>query len=62
MLKLSDARATTLVKQMTVYYTYIAICGDKIYLSDTSAVTCYTIKGEKLWEYKDVSVLKDPRV
>jgi DNA-binding beta-propeller fold protein YncE len=24
-------------------------------------VTCYTIKGKKLWKYKDVSVLNDPR-
>jgi hypothetical protein len=24
------------------------------------SVTCYTIKGETLWEYKDLSVLNDP--
>ena len=45
------------------FCSYLATCGDKIYQTnrDTSTVTCYTIKGEKLWVYKDVSVLKDPR-
>ena len=37
-------------------------CGDKIYQPnrDTSTVTCYTIKGEQMWQYKDVSVMNDP--
>ena len=64
MMKLSDDRVTTLVKQSNLpYYSYITTCGDKIYQTnhDTSTVTCYTIKGEKLWEYKDASVLNDPR-
>ena len=61
MMTLSDV--TTLVKQSNLPYdSYITTCGDKIYKAncDSSAVTCYTIKGEKLWEYKDISVLKDP--
>ena len=63
MMKLSDDRVTTLVKQSNLpYYSYIATCGVKIYQTTNSnnTATCYTIKGEKLWEYKDVSVLKDP--
>ena len=64
MMKLSDGRVTTLVKQSNLPdYSYITTCGDKIYLTNnnTRTVTCYTIKGGKLWEFKDVSVLNDPR-
>ena len=64
MMKLSDGRVTTLVKQRNLqYYSYLTTHGDKIYQTncDTSSVTCYTIKGVQLWEHKDVSVLKDPR-
>jgi DNA-binding beta-propeller fold protein YncE len=64
MMKLSDDRITTLVKQSNVSpYSYITTCREKIYQTDrnTNTVTCYTIKGDKLWEYKDESVLKDPR-
>ena len=60
--KLSNDRATTLVKHINLPYdSYITTCGDKIYQTNrnTSPCTCYTIKGEKLWEYKDVSVLKN---
>jgi DNA-binding beta-propeller fold protein YncE len=64
MMKLSDDRVTTLVKQSNLSYdSYITTCGDKIYQTNcsSSTVTCYTIKGEKLWEFEDVSVVKDPR-
>ena len=64
MMKLSDVRVTTLVKQENVWsYSHITTCGDKIYRTncDPSTVTCYTIKGETLWEYKDASVLNDPQ-
>ena len=60
MMKLSDDRVTTLVKQDNVSFNcYITTCGDKIYqtINDTNTVKCYTMKGDKLWEYKDVSVL-----
>jgi DNA-binding beta-propeller fold protein YncE len=63
MMKLSDDRVTTLVRQDSLpYYCYIATCGDKIYLANraSSTVTYYTIKGETLWKYKDLSVLNDP--
>ena len=45
------------------YGSYIAKCEDKIYQTNnnTNACTCYTIKVEQLWEFKDVSVLNDPR-
>ena len=63
MMKLSDGRVTTLVKQDNLLYnSYITTCRDKIYQTNnnTSTVTCYTMKGEKMWEYKDVSVLNHP--
>jgi len=63
MMKLSDDRVSTLVKQDSLpYISYLSTCGDKINQAnrDTCTVTCYTIKGETLWEYKDVSMLKDP--
>jgi DNA-binding beta-propeller fold protein YncE len=62
MMKLSDDRVTTLVKQSNLpYHSYLTTCGDKIYQTNnnTRTVTCYTMKGEKLWEFKDLSVLKD---
>jgi DNA-binding beta-propeller fold protein YncE len=64
MMKLSDDRVTTLVKQSNVHCDcYITTCREKIYQtnSNTNTVTCYTIKGDKLWEFKDESMLKDPR-
>ena len=64
MVKLSDDRVTTLLKQLNLSYdTYITTCGHKIYQTNrvTNAVTCYTMKGEMLWEYKDESVMTDPR-
>ena len=41
---------------------YITTCREKIYLTNpkTKTVTCYTIKGDKLWEYKEKSLLTDP--
>ena len=62
MMKLSNDRVTTLVKQSNLsHFSYITACGDKIYQTNchTNTVTCYTMKGEKLWEYKDESVLTD---
>ena len=63
MMKLSDDKVTTLVKQSNLPYdSYLTTCGDNIYqtINHTSIVTCYTMKGEKLWEYKDTSVLTGP--
>ena len=64
MMKLSDDRITTLVKQSNLQSSsYIATCREKIYQTNrnTNTVTCYTIKGDKVWEYKDESVLTEPR-
>ena len=64
MMKLSDDRITTLVKQSNLQiHSYITTCREKIYQtnSNTKTVTCYTIKGDKLWEIKDESLLKEPR-
>ena len=63
MMKLSDDRVTTLVKQDLSYNSYITTRGDKIYqtTTNTRTVICYTMKGEKLWEFKDESVLNGPR-
>jgi predicted DNA-binding protein (UPF0278 family) len=64
MMKLSDDRITTLVKQSNLSSnSYITTCREKIYQTNpnTNTVTCYTIKGDKLWEFKVESVLNDPR-
>jgi hypothetical protein len=64
MMKLSDDIVTTLVKQINLpHICCLTTCGDKIYqgTNDTRTVTCYTIKGEKLWEFKDELVLNGPR-
>ena len=63
MMKLSDDIITTLVKQNNLPYdSYITTCGDNIYQTnrDTNKVICYTINGEKLWEYEDPFVLNGP--
>jgi DNA-binding beta-propeller fold protein YncE len=63
MMKLSGDRVTTLVKQSNLpSNSYITTCGEKIYQTNpnTKTVTCYTIKGDKLWKYKDESLLNDP--
>jgi hypothetical protein len=63
MMKLSGDRITTLVKQSNLSsHSYITTCREKIYQtnSNTKTVTCYTINGDKLWEFKDESVLNDP--
>jgi DNA-binding beta-propeller fold protein YncE len=63
MMKLSDNRVPTLVKQSNFSsHSYITTCREKIYqtTTNTNTVTCYTIKGDKLWEYKDESVVSDP--
>ncbi|XP_071168475.1 uncharacterized protein [Mytilus edulis] len=55
---------TTLVKQPKMSdWNYVAASKDKLYHTDTrtDTVTCYTISGEKIWEYNDKSVLDDIR-
>ena len=45
-----------------LYNSYITTCRDKIHQTNnnTSIVTCYTMKGKQMWEYKYVSVLNHP--
>ena len=64
MMKLSEDRITTLVRQIKLpYLSYVTTSGEKIYQTNpnTNTITCYTIKGDKLWEFKDVSLLNVPR-
>ena len=65
MMKLSDDIITTLVKQSNFPRdSYLATCGEKLYQTDrnTNTVTCYTINGDKLSEYKNESMLNNSRV
>ncbi|XP_063420759.1 uncharacterized protein LOC134705976 [Mytilus trossulus] len=45
------------------HWNYVATLKDKIYHANyySDTVTCYTITGQKVWEYKDESILKEPR-
>ena len=64
MMTLFEDTSTNLVKQINLpSNSYITTCREKIYqaIRNTNTVTCYTIKGDKLWEFKDMSVLIDPR-
>ena len=64
MMKLSEDRITTLVKQSNLPSdSYITTCREKIYQANpkTKTVTCYTIRGDKLWEFKGKSMLTEVR-
>jgi hypothetical protein len=41
---------------------FVTTFGDKIFQTNlvNNSVTCYTISGEKLWEFRDESVLRNP--
>jgi DNA-binding beta-propeller fold protein YncE len=60
---LSDDRITTLVEDvMLPNESFVTTFGDKIFQTNhrNNSVTCYTINGEKLWEFRDKSVLGAP--
>ena len=62
-MELSDDRITTLVEDVKLpAESFVTTFGDKIFQTNhnNNSVTCYTINGEKLWEYTDASVLKQP--
>ncbi|XP_063431736.1 uncharacterized protein LOC134714426, partial [Mytilus trossulus] len=42
---------------------YVSLFGESIYLTEYNAnsVCCYSDKGNKIWEYKDKTILKSPR-
>ena len=62
-IELSDGRITTLVKNVKLAdQSFVTTFGDKIFQTNhvNNSVTCYTINGEKLWKFKDESVLSTP--
>ncbi|XP_052101423.1 transcription intermediary factor 1-alpha-like [Mytilus californianus] len=61
--KVSDNRSSTLVKDDTLSgWSFVTTSKDKIFYTNRSnnTVSCYTVTGEKKWEYKDQSV-RSPR-
>ena len=62
-IELSDGRITTLVEDVKLpNESFITTFGDKIFQThpENNSVACYTINGEKLWEFRDDSVLCAP--
>jgi hypothetical protein len=62
-MELSDGRITTLVKDVKLPgESFVTTFGDKIFQTNhvNNSVACYTINGEKLWEFRDESVLRMP--
>jgi DNA-binding beta-propeller fold protein YncE len=62
-IELSDDRITTLVEDVKLPdQSFVTTFGDKIFQANlaNNSVTCYTINGEKLWEFRDKSVLMTP--
>jgi DNA-binding beta-propeller fold protein YncE len=62
-MELSDDSIITLVEDaMLPDQSFVTTFGDKIFQTNlvNNSVTCYTINGEKLWEFRDESVLRTP--
>jgi hypothetical protein len=62
-IELSDDRITTLVEDVKLPLdSFVTTFGDKIFQTNhvNNSVTCYAINGEKLWEFRDQSVLRQP--
>ena len=60
---LSDDIITTLFEDVKLPgQSFLTTFGDKIFQTNlvNNSVTCYTINGEKLWQFNDASVLKQP--
>ncbi|XP_063440550.1 uncharacterized protein LOC134721443 [Mytilus trossulus] len=60
----SGSTVTTVVKvDGKQNWNYVATSNDKIYhtINQSNTVTCYTITGQEVWEYKDESILKSVR-
>ena len=60
---LSDDRITTLFEDVKLPdQSFLTTFEDKIFQTNlvNNRVTCYTINGEKLWEFNDASVLRQP--
>ena len=62
-MELSDDIITTLAKDVNLPgESFVTTFGDKIFQTNkiNNSVTCYTINREKLWEFRDKSVLGKP--
>lgn len=60
----AESTATTVVKfDGEHYWNYVTTSKDKIYHThhDSDNVICYTVTGQKVWEYEDGSILKSIR-
>ena len=63
MLNLSDTSVGDIIKSNMSGVWYVATSGDKLYYTDcnTNTVTCCDLHGTIHWEFKDESVLQNPR-
>jgi DNA-binding beta-propeller fold protein YncE len=62
-IQLSDNSISLLIKQGGLsYWTYVTTSGDNIYHTNptTNTVSCHKINGDKLWEFKDVAIIRSP--
>ncbi|VDH97439.1 Hypothetical predicted protein [Mytilus galloprovincialis] len=62
-INISNNKVITIVEDDTIQtdWSYITTSGENIYYTGSgSTVKCYSIRGEKRWEYKDESILSDP--
>jgi DNA-binding beta-propeller fold protein YncE len=62
-MELSDGRITTLVEDAKLPdQSFVTTFGDKIFQTNHkhNSVTCYAKNGEKLWEFQNGSVLRQP--
>ncbi|CAC5410233.1 unnamed protein product [Mytilus coruscus] len=59
--QLKDSRLTTIAKFDNLMG-YVTTSGEMIYFTDydTNSVFCFNIKGKKIWEYKEKTVLDGP--
>jgi DNA-binding beta-propeller fold protein YncE len=62
--QVSDNSISLLVKQEGFpNCTYVIASGDNIYHTHykTNTVSCHKINGDKLWEFQDVAIIREPR-
>ena len=61
--QLSDNSISLLIKQEGFPdFTYVITSGDNIYHTNhtTNTVSCHKINGDKLWEFQDVAIIRNP--
>ena len=61
--QVSDNSISPLVKQETFPDgAYVITSGDNIYHTNTTnTISCHKINGDKLWEFQDVAIIREPR-